>query len=135
MTKPRPRRRRGLHQLGYSRPATPPAARHRCAHPHRSGPLGTGDVGGEGTRSRRWQQGVAFKRQVVLGERYIADFFAPSVGLVVEVDGGVHRNSRAADRRRDAKLRQLGYRVVRLDAALVLRRVEMALAVISAALR
>jgi very-short-patch-repair endonuclease len=34
--------------------------------------------------------GVAFKRQVPLGDRYIADFFAPSVGLVVEVDGGVH---------------------------------------------
>ena len=26
--------------------------------------------------------GVAFKRQVPLGDRYIADFFAPSVGLV-----------------------------------------------------
>ena len=32
--------------------------------------------------------GVAFKRQVPLGNRYIADFFAPSLGLVVEVDGG-----------------------------------------------
>jgi very-short-patch-repair endonuclease len=51
--------------------------------------------------------GVAFKRQVPLGERYIADFFAPSVALVVEVDGGVHRCSRAADRRRDEKLRRL----------------------------
>jgi hypothetical protein len=29
--------------------------------------------------------GVAFKRQVVLGERHIADFFAPSVGLVVRL--------------------------------------------------
>jgi very-short-patch-repair endonuclease len=51
--------------------------------------------------------GVAFKRQVVLGGRYIADFFAPSVGLVVEVDGGVHRSSRAADRRRDERLQRL----------------------------
>jgi very-short-patch-repair endonuclease len=64
--------------------------------------------------------GVAFKRQVVLGGRYIVDFFAPSVGLVVEVDGGVHRGSRAADRRRDEWLRRRGYRVVRVDAALVL---------------
>ena len=53
--------------------------------------------------------GVAFKRQVVLGGRYIVDFFAPSVGLVVEVDGGIHRTSRAADRRRDARLHRLGY--------------------------
>jgi very-short-patch-repair endonuclease len=68
------------------------------------------------------------------GDRYIADFFAPSVGLVVEVDGGVHSGNRAADRRRDEKLWRLGYCIVRVDAALVLRNVEAALAVISAAL-
>jgi very-short-patch-repair endonuclease len=78
--------------------------------------------------------GVPFKRQVVLGGRYIADFFAPSVGLVVEVDGGVHRSTRSADRRRDEKLQRLGYRVVRIEAALVLRAPEEALAVIRSAL-
>ena len=78
--------------------------------------------------------GVAFKRQVVLGERYIVDFFAPSVGLIVEVDGGVHRGSRAADRRRDAQLQRAGYRIVRVDAALVMRNAAAALAVVSAAL-
>jgi very-short-patch-repair endonuclease len=54
--------------------------------------------------------GVSFKRQVVLGERYIADFFAPSVGLVVEVDGSVHRGRRSADRGRDAKLQRFSCR-------------------------
>jgi very-short-patch-repair endonuclease len=84
----------------------------------------------------RWGvDGVAFKRQVPLGERYIADFFAPSVGLVVEVDGGVHRASRSADRRRDEKLRRLGYRVVRVQAALVLKAPGEAVAAIRAALR
>jgi very-short-patch-repair endonuclease len=78
--------------------------------------------------------GVAFKRQVPLGDRYIADFFAPSVGLVVEVDGGVHRGSRSADRRRDEKLRRLGYRILRVEAALVLRAPGEALAAIQAAL-
>ena len=78
--------------------------------------------------------GVAFKRQVVLGERYIADFFAPSVGLVVEVDGGVHRSRRNADRRRDEKLQRLGYRVVRVHAALAVRNVEAALAIVQGAL-
>jgi very-short-patch-repair endonuclease len=78
--------------------------------------------------------GLAFKRQVPLGERYIADFFAPSVQLVVEVDGGAHRGSRAADRRRDGKLRRLGYRVVRVEAALVLRDLEAGLAVVRSAL-
>jgi very-short-patch-repair endonuclease len=78
--------------------------------------------------------GVVFKRQAVLGGRYIADFFAPSVGLVVEVDGGAHRSSRAADRRRTEKLKRLGYRVVRVEAALVLGALEEALAVIRKAL-
>ena len=78
--------------------------------------------------------GVAFKRQVVLGARRIVDFFAPSVGLVVEVDGGVHRTSRAADRRRDELLRWLGYRVVHVQAELVLCDLEEALAAVSAAL-
>jgi very-short-patch-repair endonuclease len=79
--------------------------------------------------------GVAFKRQVPLGDRYIADFFAPSVRLVVEVDGGVHRRSRAADRRRDEWLQRRGYRVVRVAAEVVLRDVDVALRAIGAALR
>ena len=79
--------------------------------------------------------GVAFKRQMPLGDRYIADFFAPSVGLVVEVDGGVHRGRRAADRRRDEWLRRHGYRVVRVEAGLVLRSCGEALEVVRQALR
>src|SRR4051812_1752838 len=78
--------------------------------------------------------GVAFKRQGVLGGRYIVDFFAPSVGLVVEVDGGVHRGSRVADARRDERLQRLGYRVVRVDAAQVLTSVDVALPIIRAGL-
>ena len=78
--------------------------------------------------------GVAFKRQVPLGDRYIADFFAPSKRLIVEVDGSVHRGSRAADRRRDEKLRRLGYRVVRVEASLVLHNLQTALAIVAAAL-
>jgi very-short-patch-repair endonuclease len=40
--------------------------------------------------------------------------------LVVEVDGGYHRDRVAADARRDRALRRLGDRVLRLSAALVL---------------
>jgi len=78
---------------------------------------------------------TAFKRQVPLGERYITDFFAPSVRLAVEVDGGVHRETRTADRRRDERLRRLGYRVVRVETAPILRDPERALELIRAALR
>lgn len=64
------------------------------------------------------------------------DFFAPSVGLVVVVDGGVHHSSRGADRRRDDRLRRRAYRVARINAALVLRKAEAAAEVVrQAALR
>jgi very-short-patch-repair endonuclease len=78
--------------------------------------------------------GVAFKRQVPLGGRYIADFYAPSLRLVVEVDGGVHRGRESADRRRDEWLRRHGYRVVRLEALSVLGNWVGALDVLRATL-
>jgi very-short-patch-repair endonuclease len=50
------------------------------------------------------------------------------------VDGSVHPSRSSADRRRDAKLQGLGYRIVRVDAALVARAPAEALAVIRGAL-
>ncbi len=44
------------------------------------------------------QLGVAFRRQVVLGE-YIIDFLAPACRLVVEVDGPYHARRLRADAR------------------------------------
>jgi crossover junction endodeoxyribonuclease RuvC len=77
---------------------------------------------------------VRFRRQVVIGSSFIADFTAPAARLVVEVDGGYHAERRAADARRDRKLRRLGWRVVRLDAELVVERLPEAVARIRAAL-
>lgn len=79
--------------------------------------------------------GVSFRRQVPIG-RYIADFLAPSRKLVVEVDGGVHGTPARlrADARRDRYLARLGYRVVRLPAAMVQHRLVDAAALIVAAL-
>ena len=76
--------------------------------------------------------GVAFRRQVVLGNA-IADFFAPSLRLVVEVDGAHHRLRLTADARRDRDLHRLGCEVLRLDAQLVLRELPRAVALIRAA--
>ncbi len=73
------------------------------------------------------QLGVAFRRQVPLLERYVVDFFAPAARLVVEVDGGYHTDRSAADARRDEELRRAGYRVLRLEAELVLRNLPEAL--------
>jgi very-short-patch-repair endonuclease len=80
------------------------------------------------------QLGVSFRRQVPLGNRFIVDFLASRAGLVVEVDGGYHARRGAADARRDAKLRRLGYRVLRLPAALVMNDLTAAVELVRAAL-
>src|SRR5690606_29380722 len=56
----------------------------------------------EAVRSRKL--GVTFRRQVVLGQRYIADLVAVEAKLIVEVDGAQHALSVAADARRDRVL-------------------------------
>ena len=80
------------------------------------------------------QLGVAFRRQVLLGDPagklYIVDFFAPKARLVVEVDDASYLGREAQDARRDAALRVRGYRVVRIPAGLVLRDVELAASVV-----
>lgn len=72
---------------------------------------------------RRGQLGVRFRRQVILGP-FIVDFLAPSVRLVVEVDGGVHLAQQDADKRRDEALTALGYRVVRVSVDEVVTNVD-----------
>lgn len=78
--------------------------------------------------------GVCFRRQVPLLGRYIADFYAAEVRLVVEVDGAWHARRCTADARRDEKLRRAGHRVLRLEADLVRRALPVALALVRAAL-
>jgi very-short-patch-repair endonuclease len=70
--------------------------------------------------------GVAFRRQVPVGGKYMADFLAPAAKLLVEVDGGCHSLRRTADARRDRVLGRLGYHVLRLDAELVRTRLAEA---------
>lgn len=87
-----------------------------------------------------WQElrarklGVEVRRQVVVGE-FIADFVVPSARLVIEIDGGYHRTRTAADARRDRTLARLGYRVVRIDADLVMQALPEALGRVRDALR
>jgi len=82
---------------------------------------------------RGGQLGVSFRWQVVIGNRYIADFVAPSLRLVVEVDGGTHAQRRAADARRDRDLERLGYRVLRIPARVVMGDLGGAVALVCAA--
>jgi very-short-patch-repair endonuclease len=76
---------------------------------------------------------VVFRRQVPVGGRYIADFLAPALRLVVEVDGSAHVHKLRSDARRDEKLRRLGCHVLRVDAALVVREPAAAVALVRAA--
>ncbi len=62
---------------------------------------------------RRWSVRVLPQRILY---PFIVDFYAPGVGVVVELDGGIHRDQREADARRDAYLLQrYGVRVVRFS--------------------
>lgn len=85
-------------------------------------------------RIRREQLGVAFRTQFLVGGRYIVDFAAPARRLVVEVDGGYHRDRVRADARRDRELGRLGWRVLRLPDQVVVEQLDAAVALVQAAL-
>lgn len=70
--------------------------------------------------------GLRFRQQAPL-YGYIADFYCPSLGLVVEVDGEYHLERADYDSRRDAQLRAHGLTVVRLTNGEVLGDMPTAL--------
>ena len=71
-------------------------------------------------RDRRFR-GIKFRREHVL-HPFIVDFYAPSLKLVVEIDGGYHAARVAQDAARDAELVRLyGVRVIRFEAVRVER--------------
>ena len=58
-------------------------------------------------------RGFHFRRQAPI-ENYIVDFVEKSTRLVIEVDGSQHGQSgETRDARRDARLQELGFRVLR----------------------
>lgn len=89
---------------------------------------------------RLWQAlrtgcaGFRFRNQaIILG--WIADFYCPAAGLVVEVDGGIHARQRAYDRRRTRAMGNIGIHVVRFTNQEVLHDVDKVIAHLSAMLR
>ena len=71
---------------------------------------------------RRNRLGYHFRRQHVVGA-FIADFACLTRKLVVEVDGGIHRDPDVAfaDQRRQAAIESFGFRVLRVTAEQVER--------------
>jgi very-short-patch-repair endonuclease len=76
-------------------------------------------------RGRRFD-GIKFKRQVPIG-RYIVDFVALDLKLIIEVDGGQHNLREARDAQRTRVLEQWGYHVVRFWNNDVLGNIESVL--------
>ena len=64
------------------------------------------------SRLRNDQLGVTFRRQHAI-DKYIADFFAPKAGLIIEVDGSQHLEQAEYDAKRTKYLEAKGYRVLR----------------------
>ena len=75
--------------------------------------------------------GAKFRRQQVIGW-HIADFLCAGKALIVEVDGITHEYE--TDRRRDAILSRLGYRVVHIANEEVMRNMDGVLTTIAASL-
>ena len=62
---------------------------------------------------KRQLKGYKFRRQHVIG-RFVVDFYCAEASLVVELDGGIHHTTRERDAARQAYLKSLGLRVVRV---------------------
>ena len=68
---------------------------------------------------------IQFYRQKPIGN-IIVDFYAPSVKLVIEVDGGQHfeEDYIQKDYKRDAYLKKLGLKVLRFDNLQILKSIH-----------
>ncbi|GMV94556.1 MAG: hypothetical protein AMXMBFR82_43340 [Candidatus Hydrogenedentota bacterium] len=75
--------------------------------------------------------GYKFRRQHSIGP-YIADFYCREANLVVEIDGYSHSgvDSYKHDRRRDAFMRSLGLRVLRISASTVGKELDQVVSTI-----
>lgn len=80
---------------------------------------------------RRDALGVRFRRQYGIGE-YIADFYCPSLKLVIELDGAQHYsdNGLAYDEIRRKFLNTLGIKTIRFSNNEVLTNLENVLKII-----
>ena len=76
-------------------------------------------------RAKRFS-GFKFRRQQPI-DRFIADFFCPAAKLIVELDGETHVGCETQDATRQARLEELGYRVVRFLDSDVYDDLEMVL--------
>ena len=73
----------------------------------------------------RKKTGERFLRQRPI-YNYIVDFFAPEIGLIVEIDGNSHWSKENYDTHRQEQLERLGYVFLRLREGDVIQDIELA---------
>ena len=71
----------------------------------------------------RKQMDERFLRQRPI-DRFIVDFFAPSLKLIIEIDGSSHLAKGDYDRYREDRLRSLGYELIRFSEGQVIQDID-----------
>lgn len=94
----------------------------------RKNPTASEELLWEHLRNRRLQ-GFKFRRQHPIG-RFLADFCCPAQNLVIELDGGFHRERTLEDQHREIFLKNMGFKVIRFSNEEVLHSIETVLEVI-----
>ncbi len=74
-------------------------------------------------------RGVKFRRQFAI-ERFITDFCAPSIRLIIEVDGPTHEYTQAEDAIRQVYLESAGFTVLRFTNLDVLNTLDAVVSVV-----
>ena len=69
------------------------------------------------------QTGVRFLRQRPI-DHFIVDFFAPNLGLIIEIDGSSHYSKPEYDFFRQEKLKELGFDILRFSEGEVLNQLD-----------
>ena len=63
---------------------------------------------------RSKQLGFKFRRQFIIGSKYIVDFICLEKKLIIEIDGGSHNMKKSRDNIRDNYLIKQGFKVIHL---------------------
>ena len=93
--------------------------------------------------ARLWQAlrgsklaGRKFRRQHSI-EDYIVDFYCPAERLIIELDGLMHHQTDNSlnDQERDARLKQLGFTILRFDNRAIIKDLGKVLATIESYFR
>lgn len=77
--------------------------------------------------------GIKFRRQHPI-DRFVADFCAPAEWLVIELDGAAHEGRGQEDATRQARIEQLGFRVLRFSNDAVQQQIDSVLETIRQAI-